>query len=156
MNDASIARLRTVHPDLARVIERAYVEYTAVPQLGATRDFVVTEGLRTTARQRELYAAGKSQTMASRHITGHAVDLAVIIGGKAEWALQLYTHLASFVGRAATELNVPVVWGGCWVKVNGAGDLDDELIAYMQRRKKEGRSPFIDGPHFELDKSVYP
>jgi peptidoglycan L-alanyl-D-glutamate endopeptidase CwlK len=147
MNETSLNRLAGVHPDLRVVILRANEMYEAVPTLGTTRDIVVTEGRRTIERQRELYAAGKSQTMASRHL---------IIGGKAEWALQLYTHLAGFVGRAATELNIPVVWGGCWVKVNGAGDLDDELIAYMQRRKKEGRAPFIDGPHFELDRSVYP
>lgn len=156
MNDASKQRLAKVHPDLARVISLAHEKYTAVPTLGTSRDFVVTEGLRTVERQKELYRAGKSQTMASRHITGHAVDLAVIIGGKAEWALQLYTHLAGYVGSAATELNIPVVWGGCWAKVNGAGELDDELIAYLQRRKQEGRKPFIDGPHFELDKSIYP
>jgi peptidoglycan L-alanyl-D-glutamate endopeptidase CwlK len=150
MNESSLNRLAGVHPDLRAVILRA----AELPD-DAPFSFVVTEGRRTIERQRELYAAGKSQTMASRHLTGHAVDLAVIIGGKAEWALQLYTQLARIVGLSATALNIPVVWGGCWVKVNGAGDLDDEMIEYMQRCKREGRRPFIDGPHFELDKSVY-
>lgn len=149
MNETSKARIAQVHPDLARVI-------TLAAELPGAPDFVVSEGIRSLARQRELFAAGKSQTMQSRHLTGHAVDLAVIIAGRAEWALQLYIDLAGIVGTAADALDIPVVWGGCWVKVNGAGALDDELAAYITRRKAEGRRPFIDGPHFELDKSVYP
>jgi peptidoglycan L-alanyl-D-glutamate endopeptidase CwlK len=42
-------------------------------------DFSITEGLRTKERQKELFSAGKSQTMNSRHLTGKAVDIAVII-----------------------------------------------------------------------------
>jgi len=56
-------RLAGVHPDLVRVISRAR----------ASADFIVTEGRRTEARQRQLVAAGASQTMHSRHLTGHAI-----------------------------------------------------------------------------------
>ena len=38
----------------------------------------VSEGLRTKERQRELVAAGKSRTLDSKHLTGHAVDLVVM------------------------------------------------------------------------------
>lgn len=38
-------------------------------------DFCVTESLCTKERQIELVAAGKSQTMKSRHLTGHAIDV---------------------------------------------------------------------------------
>ncbi|MDN0092724.1 M15 family metallopeptidase, partial [Yersinia ruckeri] len=59
--------LNGVNPALVKVVRRA-LELSPV-------DFGVTEGLRTIARQKELVAAGKSQTMNSRHITGHAIDV---------------------------------------------------------------------------------
>ena len=62
-------KLTGVHPDLVRVVERA-IEITDT-------DFAVIEGLRSPERQRELVAAGASKTLRSRHLTGHAVDLAV-------------------------------------------------------------------------------
>jgi peptidoglycan L-alanyl-D-glutamate endopeptidase CwlK len=144
----SMSRLNGVHPDLIRVVNRA-LELSPL-------DFAITEGLRSLATQRKYVTEGKSQTMNSRHITGHAVDVVVLIAGKPQWALQLYTDIAGVFGKAADELGIPVVWGGCWVKVNGAGELDDELAAYIARRKAEGRRPFIDGPHFELARSAYP
>ena len=59
--------LRGVHPDLVRVIRLA-LRYSLVP-------FSVSEGLRSMARQREMVRAGSSQTLRSRHLTGHAVDV---------------------------------------------------------------------------------
>lgn len=95
-------------------------------------DFIVIEGLRTPERQRELVASGASKTMNSRHLTGHAVDLLPIgPGGKAAFDWPLYHQLAPAVKAAARELGVPIVWGGDW-------------------------STFKDGPHFELDRAVYP
>ena len=114
-------RLSGVHPDLVRVISRAR----------ASADFVVTEGLRSTERQRQLVAAGASQTMASRHLTGHAVDLAALVGGVVRWDWPLYDRLAQAVKKAAAEEEVAIVWGGDWPK-------------------------FRDGPHFELDRGRYP
>ena len=114
-------RLSGVHPDLVRVISRAR----------ASEDFIVTEGLRSTERQRQLVAAGASQTMASRHLTGHAVDVAALVGGVVRWDWPLYDRLALAVKRAAAEEEVAIVWGGDWPK-------------------------FRDGPHFELDRGRYP
>lgn len=114
-------RLAGVHPDLVRVISRAR----------ASADFIVTEGLRTEARQRQLVAAGASQTMHSRHLTGHAVDLAALVDGAVRWDWPLYDGLALAVKRAAVEEEVAIVWGGDWPK-------------------------FRDGPHFELDRRRYP
>lgn len=114
-------RLAGVHPDLVRVISRAR----------ASADFIVTEGLRTEARQRQLVAAGASQTMHSRHLTGHAVDLAALVDGTVRWDWPLYDRLALAVKRAAVEEDVAIVWGGDWPK-------------------------FRDGPHFELDRRRYP
>lgn len=116
-------RLEGVHPDLVRVVEKALI----LSQI----DFAVVEGLRTKARQAELMAAGASKTMNSRHITGHAVDVAPVIGGKIRWDWPLFNELATAFKLAATQENVPIVWGGDWVS-------------------------FKDGPHFELDRRKYP
>jgi peptidoglycan L-alanyl-D-glutamate endopeptidase CwlK len=95
-------------------------------------DFVVIEGLRTRERQKQLVASGASKTLNSRHLTGHAVDL-VPIGpnGKAAFDWPLYDRLGPAVKEAAAREGVALVWGGDWPK-------------------------FKDGPHFELDRRVYP
>ena len=94
-------------------------------------DFGVTEGVRTIERQRELFAKGASKTMNSRHLTGHAVDLVAYIGSEVRWDWPLYHKIADAMKRAANSLGVPIVWGGDW-------------------------KSFKDGPHFELDRKVYP
>lgn len=119
----SRARLQGVHPDLVRVVERA-IQLTPV-------DFTVTEGLRDAKRQAQLVAAGASRTMNSRHLTGHAVDVAALVGGKVSWDWPLYGRIAAAFKAAAAELGVPIVWGGDWPR-------------------------FRDGPHFELDRRTYP
>lgn len=116
-------RLEGVHPDLVRVVERA-IEVTTV-------DFTVLEGLRTPGRQKTLLESGASQTMNSRHITGHAVDLGAWVDSQVDWSWPLYHKIAAAMKTAAKELGVAIVWGGDWRN-------------------------FKDGPHFELDRKVYP
>ena len=94
-------------------------------------DFGVTEGMRTIEKQREYVARGASKTMNSRHLTGHAVDLVAYIGAEVRWDWPLYHKIADAMKRAANSLGVPIVWGGDWAS-------------------------FKDGPHFELDRKVYP
>jgi peptidoglycan L-alanyl-D-glutamate endopeptidase CwlK len=115
--------MKGVHPDLVGVIEHA-AEI-------APGTFIVTEGLRTPDRQYQLYVTGASKTLNSRHLTGHAVDLAALVDGKVRWDWPLYHKLAAVVKQAAYERNVPLIWGGDW-------------------------KSFPDGPHYELDRSVYP
>ena len=119
----SLERLQGVHPDLVKVVLLA-IQLTEV-------DFGITEGVRTIEKQREYFAKGASKTMNSRHLTGHAVDLAAYIGSEVRWDWPLYHKLADAMKRAANSLNVPIVWGGDW-------------------------RTFKDGPHFELDRKVYP
>lgn len=119
----SINNLSGVHEDLVRVVKRAL-------QLSPV-DFCVTEGVRTPERQKKLYEAGATRTMNSRHITGHAVDLAAWIDGQIRWDWPLYQVLADAMFTAALELGVAIVWGGNW-------------------------PTFKDGPHFELDRNKYP
>jgi len=119
----SIERLQGVHPDLVRVVERA-IDLTTV-------DFTVLEGLRSPERQQTLVASGASQTLNSRHITGHAVDLGAWVDNQVDWSWPLYTKIANAMKAAANALGVAIVWGGDW-------------------------KTFKDGPHFELDRKYYP
>jgi peptidoglycan L-alanyl-D-glutamate endopeptidase CwlK len=94
-------------------------------------DFTVLEGRRTLARQQVLVKGGASKTMNSRHLTGHAVDLAPLLGDTVSWDWPLYHRLAKIVKAAAVAENVPLTWGGSWAK-------------------------FRDGPHWELPWKQYP
>ena len=117
----SLQSLSGVHPDMVAVVKKA-IEITEV-------DFTVIEGIRNVSRQRELYKAGKSTTMNSRHITGHAVDM---VPWPVDWEdLERFETMAKAMKSAAEELEIPIVWGGDW-------------------------KSFYDAPHFELDRKEYP
>lgn len=120
----STKNMNGIHPDLRLVLDKALQD--------SPLDFVVIEGLRTKERQKELVASGASQTMNSRHITGHAVDLLPIgPNGKGAFDWPLYDQLGPAVKKAAADLGIELDWGGDWKK-------------------------FKDGPHFELDRTAYP
>lgn len=119
----SSERLAQVHPDLQRVFNEAIKN--------SPLDFSITEGLRTKERQKELFSAGKSQTMNSRHLTGKAVDIAVLVEGKITWDFSKYQVVADHIKKVAKDMKIDIVWGGDW-------------------------QSFKDGPHFELHRSVYP
>jgi peptidoglycan L-alanyl-D-glutamate endopeptidase CwlK len=93
--------------------------------------FIVIEGLRSKERQEQLVRSGASRTMNSRHLTGHAVDVMALVNGEGRWDWPLYVKIAYVVKEVAQEEGVAIVWGGDW------------------RR-------FRDGPHYELDRKVYP
>ena len=112
--------LSGVHVDLVAVVEKA-IEITEV-------DFSVIEGIRHIERQRQLVKAGKSTTLNSRHITGHAVDM---VPYPVDWEdLERFELMAEAMKLAAEELEIPIVWGGDW-------------------------KSFYDAPHFELDRKKY-
>ena len=119
----SKAKLNTVHKSLQDLF------YAAIGE--APYDFSITEGLRSLERQKQLFKDGKSKTMNSRHLTGNAVDVCIIIDGKASWDFDKYVELAEYIKKIAKAVNVPIVWGGDW-------------------------ESFRDGPHYELDRKVYP
>ena len=101
----SLTSLSGIHSDLRRVIDRALQD--------SPLDFAVIEGLRTKKRQEQLVASGASQTMNSRHLTGHAVDLLPIdpATGRGEFAWPLYDQLGPAVKAAAKKEGVPIIWG---------------------------------------------
>ena len=143
-------RLAGVHPDLVRVVRRA-------AEGGAL--FRVEEGLRTVERQRQLVAKGASQTMNSRHLTGHAVDLLPLVEGQPTFDWTHYFPMADAVADAARKEGVPLIWGGAWgrtVQDWPQGRAKQAQDAYAAERRAAGRKPFLDGPHFELPVAVYP
>jgi len=115
--------LKGVNSDLVKIVRRAL-------QLSPV-DFGITEGLRTVERQRQLVAAGKSQTMNSRHISGHAVDVFAYPTSAGSWEWKYYEQIATAFKQAAKELDIPVEWGGDWKTLK-------------------------DGPHFQLPHAKYP
>lgn len=106
LSNASRNKMKGVHPDLVRVVERA-IQMTSI-------DFKVLEGLRTIERQKQLMAIGATRTMKSRHITGHAVDLCALLNGQVRWDWPLYNQIAQAMKGAAAELEIPIEWGGDW------------------------------------------
>ena len=116
----SLQNLSGVHPDLVAVVKLA-IEITE-------QDFSVIEGIRNINRQRELVKAGKSTTMNSRHLTGHAVDIAP---WPISWEWEEFYPIADAMKQAAEELEIDLEWGGDW-------------------------KSFPDAPHFQLSRKGYP
>ncbi|MGL5284308.1 MAG: M15 family metallopeptidase [Plesiomonas shigelloides] len=118
LSQRSLDRLNGVHPDLVKVVKQAITK--------SPLDFSITEGLRTVERQRELVAQKKSRTMNSRHLKGEAVDICVLINGKADWNIENYRKVADVFKQCASDLGVRITWGGDW-------------------------KSFVDGPHFQIE-----
>lgn len=124
LSTRSLGRLVGVHPDLVKVVHRA-IEITQT-------DFSVVEGVRTLATQRRYFQLGKSKTMRSRHLTGHAVDLAPWVNGTIDWDDPAgWGSVAIAMKAAAGHLHIPLEWGGDW-------------------------HSFVDKPHFQLPWKEYP
>ena len=145
LSQRSLDKLEGVHPDMVKCVKSA-IEWSKV-------DFGVICGLRTEAEQRDLVDKGASQTMASKHLEGLAVDLMAYVGSRASWELNLYDDIADAMAKAAKEHNVPIKWGAAWSIGNIAqwnSSMEGAMNSYIDLRRDEGRRPFIDGPHFEL------
>jgi len=128
LSDKNKLKLEGAHPDLRKVILHA----AALSSI----DFTILEVTRTVARQKQLFAAGATKTMNSRHIPkpdgfSRAVDIAPLDGGQVSWAWPLYFKLAPIIKQAAKECEIPIEWGGDW-------------------------RTFKDGPHWQLPFKNYP
>lgn len=118
----SLGNLVGVHPDLVKVMTESITN--------SPHDFTITEGVRSLTRQKMLFNAGGSQTLNSRHITGHAVDIAIIKEGKARWDVQFFEETILHIQATSKSLGVPLTFGGHW-------------------------KTLVDWPHIELDRKVY-
>ncbi len=128
----SLERLDGVHPDLVAVVEFA-IRVSPV-DFGIPR----TGGVRTREMQRSLVDSGKSGTMRSRHLTGHACDVFAYVNGKATWAPVHIMKIHAAFEAAGNALEVPLRWGGNW---DGDGDI-----------REPGENDLV---HHELPKSAY-
>jgi len=145
LSQRSLNKMRGVDETLVAVVKRA-IELTKI-------DFGVIYGMRTEEEQEKLVAAGKSQTMKSKHLVGRAVDLMAYVDGKGCWELNVYDDLCDAMKEAAKELSIAIKWGAAWSEGDirtYPGTAEDAMMAYVDLRRSQGRRPFIDGPHFEL------
>lgn len=133
----SLDNLKGVHKDLQSLAHRA-LELSTV-------DFAVIDGLRTREEQRDLVNRGASQTMNSRHLTGHAIDVAPYVDGAISWDWDDYYPMADAFIQSAKELDVRVRWGGNWrvYDVRTWNGTARELNAQYD-------GSFPDGVHFEI------
>lgn len=120
LSPRSLKNLEGVHPVLVRVVHG--VAAVAPP-------FVITEGRRTKERQAELVKRGKSKTMNSRHITGHAVDFVAVVDGGVSYDNADMKPIADAFARVAGEMGVKITRGIDWG---------------------------WDSPHIELERKAYP
>ncbi|MEH3828163.1 M15 family metallopeptidase [Enterobacter roggenkampii] len=120
--EKSLLKLSEVHIDLQKL---------AINALSLSDiNFSITEGLRTREKQLLLVEQGVSQTLNSRHLTGHAIDVMAWYQGKITWDWHYYELINEAFSRASVELNIPYEWGGDWKTLK-------------------------DGPHFQLPYSIY-
>lgn len=130
----SITKLYGVHPKLVSLMHEAIKQ--------SPHTFIISQGVRTAEYQNELYQQGrtkpgkivtnadgynrKSNHQAKSDGLGHAVDITIIINGKAEWNdLTKYKEVGEHICKVAQEMGISISWGGRWKK-------------------------FKDYPHFEL------
>ena len=151
LSNRSKGKLEGVHPDMVAVVETA-ITLTKV-------DFGVTYGVRTVAEQERLVAAGRSQTMKSKHLVqedsgySHAVDVVAYDGSDVVWEINVYDDICDAFKKAAEMHGVSIKWGAAWSEGDirsYSGTAEDAMNAYIDLRRSQGRRPFIDGPHFEL------
>ncbi len=137
--ERSTKNLSGVHPRLIAVAKKAIAL--------SEQDFFVNEGVRTAARQKELYAQGRTKpgpkvtwTLKSNHFVnpktgfGHAIDIYPFpYDPDAKDIVVKQKAIAKAMFRAADLLDTPIRWGADW-------DMDGKF-----GERGEG-----DSPHFEL------
>ena len=151
LSQRSFQRLVGVHPNLVDTVKLAIKK--------SNTDFGVIYGVRDLATQEKLYKSGKSQTMKSKHLIqedgySHAVDLMAYDSGEPSWDIVDYDNIADAMKAAAKETGAKICWGASWHIddiTKWDGTMEEAMNAYIDLRRGQGRRPFIDGPHFQLN-----
>ncbi len=145
LGKSSLSKLSTVDKRLWTICQDA-IKISRI-------DFGVICGKRTLAEQEALLAKGATQTMKSKHLDGLAVDLMAYINGRASWELNLYDDIADAMKEASRKNEIPIRWGAAW-HIDDISkwteSMEDAMNSYIDLRRSQGRRPFIDAPHFEL------
>ena len=131
LSERSLNSLKGVNPSLVKVVERA-IELTE-------QDFLVLEGVRSKEQCYINYGKGRTAAqcsakgvptkyaqpslskvtwlnnpLASKHVTGNAVDL---VPSPVDWnTISKFTTISKAMKQAAKELGVDLEWGGDWTK----------------------------------------
>ena len=131
LSERSLKSLEGVNPSLVKVVERA-IELTE-------QDFLVLEGVRSKEQCYINYGKGRTvaqcsakgvptkyaqpslskvtwlnNPLASKHVTGNAVDL---VPSPVDWnTISKFTTISKAMKQAAKELGVDLEWGGDWTK----------------------------------------
>ena len=131
LSERSLNSLKGVNPSLVKVVERA-IELTE-------QDFLVLEGVRSKEQCYINYGKGRTvaqcsakgvptkyaqpslskvtwlnNPLASKHVTGNAVDL---VPYPIAWnTISKFTTISKAMKQAAKELGVDLEWGGDWTK----------------------------------------
>ena len=151
LSSRSLEKLEGVNPILVDTVKEA-IKLSSV-------DFGVIYGVRSLAEQEQLYKAGRSQTMKSKHLiqvgnTSHAVDLMAYDGSNPSWDIVMYDDIADAMKAAALKTGAKICWGAAWHIediTKWDGTMEQAMNAYIDLRRGQGRRPFIDGPHFQLN-----
>jgi len=131
----SLDNLKGIHPDLVKVLTEA-IKFTPF-------DFTITDGVRTTNQQQELYAKGRTvkgqivtnadgvKSKSNHQIKsdgfGYAIDLYPFVNGSVDISdkQNLMPIIAGNILGTANRMGIKLEWGGLWKNI-------------------------IDRPHFEL------
>ena len=131
LSERSLNSLKGVNPSLVKVVERA-IELTE-------QDFLVLEGVRSKEQCYINYGKGRTvaqcsakgvpikyaqpslskvtwlnNPLASKHVTGNAVDL---VPYPVTWdTISKFTTISKAMKQAAKELGIDLEWGGDWTK----------------------------------------
>jgi peptidoglycan L-alanyl-D-glutamate endopeptidase CwlK len=152
----SLSRLEGVHPEIVEVAKKA-IEISRI-------DFGISCGVRTKREQAKLVASGASQTMNSKHLPqevdglSHAIDIFCYVDGRLSWELPCYWTAGDAILKASRDLGTKLRWGACWHIDNLLHTNEHERTCeslcneYTDLRRSQGRTAFIDAPHWELGK----
>ena len=126
----SLDNLKNVHPDLVKVMMAAITNSPV--------DFTITEGLRSQAWQKELYAQGRTkkgikvtnvdgikklsnhqdEADSKKDNLGSAVDLYPFFLGQVQVnhkdTVKNLKLIAAHIKKVAAELKIGITWGGDW------------------------------------------
>ena len=129
-----------VHRDLLTLASNA--PSVADEDKGITVDII--EGVRDQATQVKYLNEGKSKTLNSRHLTGHAFDFAVFVNGELQKKIDpLYRQQADLFKETAKRLGYDITWGGDWGWDGMHIELSWEAYPIQKNPKKVSNSKTI-------------